>query len=92
MTKEEILASTEPVLVDVYSDGCGPCRAMMPLINELEAEGYKVVKLNAYSDVDFCVEHQISAVPTFLVFKEGKVVAKLQGMQKKAELLKALSS
>lgn len=88
--QEYIDQSTQPILVDVYTTACGPCRRMMPLVDELKAEGHNVTKLNAYDDSEFCHQHQIDAVPTFLVFKEGKVVNRLTGIQTKEALIKAL--
>lgn len=89
--QEYIEQSGQPLLVDVYTTSCGPCRRMAPVVDELKAEGFNVTKLNAYDDDDFCGQHQIDAVPTFLVFKGGKVVKRLTGIQSKQALIDALN-
>jgi thioredoxin 1 len=92
MTVEEILASKKPIMVDVYSNDCGPCRKMMPLIHELQAEGHNVITMDAYSETDFCLKYGIDTIPQFLVFKDGEMKTKLTGIQTKENLLKALIS
>lgn len=92
MTVQEIKESQEPVLVDFYSDQCGPCRAMMPVLSEIEAAGHKVVKLNVYDNLEFAQEQGVSAVPTFVIFRGGEVVDTLVGMQSKQKLLSYLEA
>lgn len=91
--QQEVLESSVPVLVDFYADWCGPCRALTPTLNELsaEAEGrYKVVKVNSDESGDLCAKYGISALPTLMVFKEGKPTVKMTGLQQKSRLVESL--
>jgi thioredoxin 1 len=91
--QSEVLESTVPVLVDFFTPNCGPCRMIAPIIDELANEGgsrYQVGKINAWEQSELATNYQISAVPTLLLFHEGKVVNKLVGYHDKPALLKAL--
>jgi len=84
---QEIAEGT--VLVDFWGEGCGPCRAMEPILSEIEIAGVRVVKLKVQDAMDVAVRYNISAVPTFIVFKDGKEVKRLTGIQSKDTLLEA---
>ena len=89
----EVYQSDIPVLVDFYADWCGPCKAMAPVVEAL-AEEYrgkaKVGKINTDDNQDIAMEYGIMSIPTFLVFKGGKVIKKMRGMQDKRTLVAAV--
>jgi thioredoxin 1 len=91
----EVLESPIPVLLDFYGATCPPCKAMAPVIEELADQLDGVVKI-AQADVQqnepLAVKYGISAVPTFLVFKNGQEVGRLRGLQSKARLLQLLET
>ena len=89
----EVLKSALPVLVDFWAPWCGPCRMIGPVIEELAKEyagKIKVVKLNTDENQDTASNYRISAIPTILLFKAGKVAHELVGLQPKEELKKHL--
>lgn len=72
----EVAHSVIPVFVDFWSTGCGPCRSMEPTILKMEVEfagKVKFVKINAAEDENLSTftQHDVSRVPTFMVFKSG---------------------
>lgn len=90
--KEEVLQSDMPVLVDFYADWCGPCKMMAPLVEQLAAEyeGKAVVgKLNIDEEEDIAAQYRVMTIPTLAVFKGGKLVDKLIGVNSK-EAVKAM--
>ena len=79
----EVLDSEQPVLVDMFATWCGPCRMMGPVVEELakEHEGsIKVGKLDIDENSDIAGQYGVMSVPTFLVFKNGQVAAKVVGL------------
>lgn len=85
----EVLQSQLPVLVDFYADWCGPCKMMAPLVEQLatEYEGKAVVgKLNIDDEEDIAARYRVMTIPTLAVFKGGKLVDKVIGVNSKEDV------
>ncbi len=91
--QDEVLTRDQPVLVDYWAAWCAPCRAVGPTIDDL-AEAYKgrvrFGKVNVDENTETPQRYAVSSIPTVLVFKGGKVVETLVGVQSRERYQQAL--
>lgn len=91
----EVLQSKIPVVIDAYAVWCGPCKQMTPILNELEKElagVYKICKVNVDEERELAVKLSVQSIPTFIFFKEGKIVGKESGYMNKASFKAKIES
>ena len=87
--QEEVLSSDKPVLVDFWAPWCGPCRMVLPIIEEIaeENEDIKVVKINVDEDPELANQFGVMTIPTLYVFKNGEAVNHRSGAMPKEQIL-----
>lgn len=90
----EVLKSKKPVIVDHWTPWCSPCLMMAPVFEELSKEMTNVnfCKLNVDENPRVAQEYEIRSIPTFLIFKNGKVIDAIVGGMSKQEFKKKLQS
>ena len=89
---QEVLNSDKPVLIDFWAPWCGPCRMVVPLVEEIakERSDIKVVKINVDEEQDLAMQFGVMSIPTLVVMKNGKIVNQVTGARPKAQILAML--
>ncbi len=79
---KDVIKSSEPVLVDFFAEWCGPCKAMAPALEAVATElkgKVKIAKIDVDQNPEITQRYHIQAMPTLLIFKDGKVAAQRVG-------------
>ena len=87
--ENDVLKSSTPVLVDFWSEWCGPCKALAPKLDEIAkeyGEKVRVVKLNVDENQKTSAEFGIRGIPTLIVFKDGQNVEQISGNHPKENI------
>ncbi|MDX2097038.1 MAG: thioredoxin [Leptolyngbyaceae cyanobacterium bins.59] len=91
---QEMLAGSElPLLVDFYAPWCGPCQIMAKVLEKFNAqmkERVQVVKINTDNYPDLATQYQVYALPTLVLFKQGKPVDRIEGVVQVEQLIQHL--
>lgn len=90
--KEEVLDYKGLVFVDFYAEWCGPCKVTSPLIDEIseERKDIKFVKIDVDQNSNLSSQYSIFSIPTFLIFKDGKVANQFVGAMGKESFLEEI--
>ena len=86
---EEVLNSDKPVLLDFWASWCGPCRRVVPLVEEIAEErpDIKVGKINIDEQPELANRFEIMSIPTLMVMRGGEVVSRSLGARPKKAIL-----
>ena len=89
---QEVLNSDKPVLMDFWAPWCGPCRMVVPLVEEIakEPSDIKVVKINVDEEQELAMQFGVMSIPTLVVMKNGKIANQVTGARPKAQILAML--
>jgi thioredoxin 1 len=89
--EQDVLKSSKPVLLDFWAEWCGPCRMLLPVVEELAGEmsdTITVAKINVDENPQIPAKFGVRGIPTLMIFKDGKLAQTRVGGLPKADLKK----
>ena len=91
--EDEVLNSKSPILVDFFATWCGPCQMLGPVLERIgnsRAE-FDIAKVDVDQAKDLAIKYGIEVVPTIVIFKDGKVMNKIEGFMSESEIVEEMS-
>ncbi len=88
--EQEVLNVDVPVIVDFWATWCAPCRKLTPILDDVAQEfgdKIKFVKINTDENIKAAKDYSISGLPTVLIFKDGKALERMVGMNSKSTII-----
>jgi thioredoxin 1 len=91
---EDVLGADGPVVVDFWAPWCGPCRAIAPILEQLEQEQSRIsfVKLNVDENPTVAARYGVLSIPTVMLFDEGELRETVIGARPRAHFERAFGS
>lgn len=92
--EEKVINSAKPVILKFWNEGCGPCQALAPVIDEIseEVDDVEFFSVNISENKDIAEKFSVMAAPTLLFIKDGAVVKKTIGFKSKDSVSEIIES
>ncbi len=84
------LTKSGTVLVDFFATWCGPCKMLAPVLEDLDKDpsfDVQIIKIDTDEAEEIAMEYRIQAIPTLILFKDGKAVKSQLGFMRKDQII-----
>jgi len=91
---QDLIDDGLPVLIDFYADWCGPCQALMPVIQEVKEElgdQVRIIKINIDKNEELAQQLEIRSIPTLMIYNNGELQWRHTGSESKQQLITKLT-
>ena len=90
--QNEVVNFDKPVLLDFWAPWCGPCRMVVPIMEEIARErpDIKVGKINVDEQPELVRQFRVASIPTLVVMKGGRIAGRAMGIKPKSQILAML--
>lgn len=92
---EQIISGDKPVILDFYAEWCGPCRALLPVLESASndyGEDIVVAKINVDENPELATKFSVRSIPAVFLMKNNTVVDKFTGVQSRTEIDKRIDN
>ena len=92
---EQIISGDKPVILDFYAEWCGPCRALLPVLESASndyGEDIVVAKINVDENPELATKFSVRSIPAVFLMKNNSVVDKFTGVQSRTEIDKRIDN
>jgi len=92
--QSEVLNSDKPVLLDFWAPWCGPCRMVVPVVEQIakDRDDIKVVKVNVDEEQELAAQFGVAGIPTLMVMQDGEIRSRSVGAKNRRQILAMLDS
>lgn len=91
---KDLIAGSQPVLVDFFATWCGPCKAMQPILEDAAkqlGDKVKIIKVDVDKNPSAANSYQVKGVPTLILFRNGKILWRQSGVVQASQLLQVIN-
>ena len=91
--ENEVINSKDLILVDFFATWCGPCRMLSPVLERIATSRaeFDIAKVDVDQSQSLAYKYDVQVVPTMIIFKEGKMMKKLEGFLNENEIIEEMS-